>query len=98
MAVSLSDQITCIEREIGMRERVYPAWIDKKKMTPDKAASEIEGMRAVLKTLKSLQRFEAPIRATIRTELEREKMSKHPAVKAVLDAFPGAYVEEVRDA
>ncbi len=45
------EQIKCIEREIGMRERVYPRWIESKKMTQQKADEEIRIMRGVLKTL-----------------------------------------------
>lgn len=45
------EQIKCIEREIGMRERVYPRWVESKKMTQQKADEEIKTMREVLKTL-----------------------------------------------
>lgn len=45
------EQIKCIEREIGMRERVYPKWVESKKMSQQKADEEIKTMREVLKTL-----------------------------------------------
>lgn len=50
--VSLTDQIACIEREIRMRERVYPRWVESKRMTQTKADHEILVMRAVLDSLK----------------------------------------------
>ena len=31
-AITIEQMISCIEREIGMRERVYPRWVDQKKM------------------------------------------------------------------
>lgn len=51
MPVSLEDQIRCVKREIGMRKRVYPRWVESKKMTEAKAAEEIASMEAVLETL-----------------------------------------------
>jgi hypothetical protein len=56
MTVSLEDQIKCIQREIGMRERVYPNLIGAGKMRHDKAEQEIAHMRAVLTTLEQVQR------------------------------------------
>ena len=55
MAVPIDDQVKCVEREISMRERVYPRWIEAKRMTQKKADQEIEAMRAVLDTLKNIQ-------------------------------------------
>ena len=51
MPVSLEDQIRCVKREIGMRKRVYPRWVESKKMTEAKSAEEIASMEAVLETL-----------------------------------------------
>lgn len=48
-------QIKCVERELGMRERVYPRWVQAKKMTQEKADEEIKTMREVLKTLKLIE-------------------------------------------
>ena len=55
MTADLERQIKCVEREIGMRERVYPRWIAGKKMSQSKANDEIAMMRAVLETLKGLR-------------------------------------------
>ena len=53
--MSIEDQIACVKREIGMREKVYPRWIEQKRMTQAKADKEIETMKAVLVTLETLQ-------------------------------------------
>jgi hypothetical protein len=56
MTFSLEDQIKCVQREISMRERVYPNWVVARKMSGDKAQLEIAHMRAVLATLEQVQR------------------------------------------
>lgn len=53
----LHEQIACVRREISMRERVYPRWVDAGKMTDAKASHELEVMRAVLVTLEELARI-----------------------------------------
>lgn len=54
---TIHEQIKAVEREIGMRNRVYPRRIADGKMSEEKAAHEIACMRAVLETLlKSEQR------------------------------------------
>lgn len=50
--VSLADQIASVEREIRMRERVYPRWVQSERMTQEKADRELLTMRAVLATLR----------------------------------------------
>ena len=50
---SLHGQIACVEREIKMRQRVYPRWVEQERMTQRKADEEIESMQAVLATLKA---------------------------------------------
>ena len=51
-APTLDEQIACVEREIAMRERVYPGWVRAGRMTQQKADREIETMRAVLATVR----------------------------------------------
>lgn len=55
MTVILKDQIACIKREISMRQRVYPRWVEAGRMKQAKAEAEIRTMQAVLATLKSLE-------------------------------------------
>lgn len=53
--MTIDEQIKAVEREIGMRERVYPGWVAAKRMSQAKAEHEIAAMRAVLKTLQELR-------------------------------------------
>lgn len=52
--VTLEQQIECIERELRMREQVYPRRIEAGRMTRDQADRELLCMRAVLDTLRRL--------------------------------------------
>ena len=47
MPISLEEMISCVKREIGMRERVYPRWVEQKKMLQTTADQELARMRAV---------------------------------------------------
>ena len=48
-------QIECVRREIGMRQRVYPNWVAAKKMSQAKADYEIACLKEVLTTLENLK-------------------------------------------
>ena len=48
---TLEEQIKEVEREIALRKSVYPRWIEKGKLKPDKAARQIETMEAVARSL-----------------------------------------------
>ncbi len=52
--VSLTDQIKCVNRELGKRREVYARLVVVGKMTGAFAAKEICRMEAVLATLKEL--------------------------------------------
>lgn len=54
MSITLEEQIASVEREIGMRERVYVRWVADKKLTQKKADHELAAMRAVLETLRKV--------------------------------------------
>jgi hypothetical protein len=55
MIPPLDEQILCVEREIRMRNQVYPRWIAAGRMTQAKADTEINAMRAVLGTLQAVR-------------------------------------------
>ena len=55
MQISLEEMISCIEREIGMRERVYPRWVEQKKLLQATADQELARMRAVRDLLLNVQ-------------------------------------------
>jgi len=62
---SLVAQIAEVDREIVMREKVYPAWIKSHRMQQGEADYYLGRMRAVLRTLKWLQKYEGIIKAKI---------------------------------
>jgi len=52
--MTLNEQITCIKRELRLRNSAYPKWVMQGKMQQSVADKEIEAMSAVLETLDSL--------------------------------------------
>lgn len=52
--VPLERQVACVRREVSMRRRVYPRWVESGKMTQQEANRQIEAMEAVQATLQSL--------------------------------------------
>jgi len=53
--VPIESQISCVKREIRMREHVYAARVGADKMTQTQADVELQMMRAVLETLERLR-------------------------------------------
>ena len=51
LPVGLDAQIKEVEREIELRRRVYPRWIEGGRLSQAKADSQIDVMVAVLKTV-----------------------------------------------
>lgn len=56
--VALVDQIKCAERELAMRRNVYPKLVITKRMNQEKADKEINGMEAIVATLRAKQEEE----------------------------------------
>ena len=54
-AITLEDQIACIERELGYRRSVYARRVADQKMSQALSDREISRMEAVLATLKALR-------------------------------------------
>lgn len=50
-AITLAEQIRCVQREIAMRRSVYPRLIQSGKMKQGTADREIAAMEAVVQTL-----------------------------------------------
>lgn len=48
MTYSTERKIACLDREIGMRRRVYPRFVQVKKMTKEAADEEIAVLEAIL--------------------------------------------------
>jgi hypothetical protein len=55
-AVSLSQQIASVERELHIRTSVYPRWVAERRMKEETCRHELAAMAAVLETLRSLER------------------------------------------
>lgn len=55
--VTLAQQIACVEREILLREKVYPKFVATGRMAEVKARMEIESMTAVRATLIQFREF-----------------------------------------
>jgi hypothetical protein len=53
-----AELITCIRREIVMREKMYPLWVSQKRMKQEKADYEIAAMHEVLHVLEELKVLE----------------------------------------
>lgn len=51
----LTEQIKCVQREIDMRNRVYPRLVINGKMTQGQADKELNLMKAVYQTLSIVQ-------------------------------------------
>ena len=49
--VSLTDMLDCARRELKMRERVYPRWVEAKRMSPQQATRETRVMKAIVALL-----------------------------------------------
>ena len=55
--ISLDDQIKEVRREIGLRERVYPRFVARKKLLQSAADEHLERLRAALDTLERIPEF-----------------------------------------
>ena len=49
--INLNDLLACCQRELELRQRVYPKWVAKGTMSEAKAAKELELMRTVVEFL-----------------------------------------------
>lgn len=54
----IDEQISSVVRELKMRDRVYPRWVQLGKLTQENADLEMNRMRAVLATLQRVGRGE----------------------------------------
>jgi hypothetical protein len=52
LPIALDAQVREVEREIALRRRVYPRWIESGRLTQSAADRQIAVMQAVLETLR----------------------------------------------
>lgn len=57
-APTLAEQAACLERELGIRRRIYPKWVGAGRITQDVADREIARMEAALATINGLRASE----------------------------------------
>lgn len=57
--VPIAAQIACVQRELRLRNQVYPSLVDAKRLSQDMADAELETMYAVLRTLRAVQLSQA---------------------------------------
>lgn len=53
-AVTLQEMLGCARREYAMRERAYPGWVERKRMTQEKADLELRYMAAIVRHFETL--------------------------------------------
>lgn len=56
--ITSADKLACVERELKMRRRVYPRWIEDGRMSAGKAAHEIAAMEAIVADYKIMSEKE----------------------------------------
>lgn len=54
MPLGLDEQLACVRREVALRMRCYPAWVQRGSMTQAWADYQLAAMQAVLTTLEGL--------------------------------------------
>ena len=54
-AITIEQQIAAVRRELAMRQRVYPGWVEKKKMKQADADYQLAAMQAVHDTLMAIK-------------------------------------------
>jgi hypothetical protein len=96
---SLADQIEEAKRELRYRYGVYAKRVADGRMTQEQADRQIALARNIRDTLQTLFRHYISVRAAIEADLRevremavRQQIEQHPAVGAVLGAFPGAEI------
>lgn len=56
----LREQIACVKRELAIRSNVYARQIARGQVNPAVAATELQRMQSVLRTLEQLEREKGP--------------------------------------
>jgi len=46
--ISYDDMITCAKRELALRKRLYPRWVEQERLTETRALHEIACLEAIL--------------------------------------------------
>lgn len=54
-APTIDEQISCAVRELHMRQRLYPEWVEQKRLKPHVAENELKVMAAIVETLERVR-------------------------------------------
>ncbi|HET6943347.1 MAG TPA: hypothetical protein VFH89_14420 [Sphingomicrobium sp.] len=46
--ITYADKEACVRRELAFRRRLYPRWVEQRKVTQEEADREIETMSAIV--------------------------------------------------
>ena len=55
LPITIEDEIAEVDREIRLRERVYPNWVSAGRLKQERADRQLELMRAVKQRLEALR-------------------------------------------
>jgi hypothetical protein len=47
--ITIADKLACAERELALRQNVYPRWVEQNRMSAGRAAREIAVMQAIVR-------------------------------------------------
>ena len=53
--ITLEEQIAEAERELALRRRLYPGWVEVGRLTPVQARHQLRAMWAIVTTLRRLE-------------------------------------------
>jgi predicted DNA-binding protein (UPF0251 family) len=86
--IGLEAMLACVDREIAMRARVYPRWVNQSppKMTPKTAAQEQARMRAVREALLDAEALRLTVVEYLNEREASMALGSHKA--ALLKRFP----------
>lgn len=88
---TISEMIDEVRREIAMREHVYPGRVAAGKMTQAQADKKTAIMVEIADVL---ERFRENLPMFKKLATEARILKEHPEAQAILDAFPGAELQE----
>lgn len=54
---TLTDQLACLRRELGVRQRVYPGWIKRGQLSQEEADKGIADMQGAIHTVERALRL-----------------------------------------
>lgn len=107
-AVPITEQCAEIERELALRRRVYPHWVESGRLGDVDAERQLSRMEAALKTLRwvekhgeAIKQIASHLRDGLRepTEAERDALMANQSVRDLVEAFPGSKLRlSVKDA